>query len=358
MRIIIIKKRVSIFLTAIVTTGAVLAASAVLNTETVSAQYQGAVYTGEERSLICRGDRDYQTFMSAIISYDGFIEYWKDILVRYNFNYCLYQDIENLYNRLGKVRKQVREAFYSCADETTTRRLRDTYYELETMLFFLRKYVDVDNGNFIVRKDEDVIEDLKGFYVFNSGIFTNEKIMQLYAEFKARYEPRTKIYADCEDASWQLVIDKWNEFKESAGGITPALKQAKESAEKRWARLSESAKGIGDNFINGPFEVKINGLSAKEGLAQIAKEFEKNMPSGVTFETLSATVSAREQTYDYDRMQAKYETDYWVLYHDSSDEITRQIDNRLKLLDNIIINAFPFQNQTINCVKDINNHQC
>lgn len=322
------------------------------------AQYQGAVYTGPERSLVCRGDRDYQTFMSAIISYDGFLEYWKDILVRYNFNYCLYQDIESLYNRLSKVRKQVREAFYSCADETTVKRLRDTYYELETMLYFLRKYISVDNGTFIVREDADVINDFQGLYVFNSGIFTSEKIMELYAEFKTRYEPRIPIYQNCKDASWQMVIDKWNEFKESAGGITPALKQAKESAEKRWARLSESAKGIGDNFIEGLVDVKINGLSAKEGWGQIAAEFEKNMPDGVTFETYTATVAARTREYDFAKLETEYDAQYMVLYRESSDEITRQIDARLKLLDNIIVNSFPYQNQTIQCVKDIKDQQC
>ncbi len=323
-----------------------------------NAQYQGAINTGEDRSLICRGDRDYQTFMSAIISYDGFVEYWKDILVRYNYNYCLYQDIESLYGRLSKVRKQVREAFYSCADEATVKRLRDTYYELETMLYFLRKYISVDNGTFIVRKDADVINDFQGLYVFNSGIFTTEKIMELYAEFKTRYEPRIPIYQNCKDASWQMVIDKWNEFKESSGGITPALKQAKESAEKRWARLSESAKGIGDNFIGGLVDVKINGLAAKEGWGQIAAEFEKNMPEGVTFETYTATVAARTRAYDYDKMEAEYDAQYLVLYRESSDEITRQIDLRLKLLDNIIVNSFPYQNQTIHCVKDIKDQQC
>jgi hypothetical protein len=322
------------------------------------AQYHGAVYTGPERSLICRGDRDYQTFMSAIISYDGFVEYWKDILVRYNFNYCLYQDIESLYNRLSKVRKQIREAFYSCADESTVNRLKNTYYELETMLYFLRKYISVDNGTFIVRKDADVINDFHGLYVFNSGIFTSAKIMELYAEFKKRYEPRIPIYQNCKDADWQMVIDKWNEFKESAGGITPALKQAKESAEKRWARLSESAKGIGDNFIGGLVDFKINGLPAKEGWGQIAAEFEKNMPGGVTFETYTATVAARTREYDYAKLEAEYDAQYLVLYRESSDEITRQIDARLKLLDNIIVNSFPYQNQTIHCVKDIKDQQC
>ncbi len=323
-----------------------------------AAQYQGATFTGQERSLICRGDRDYQTFMSAILSYDGFIEYWKDILVRYNYNYCLYQDIDSLYNRINKVRKQIREAFYACEDETKMNRLKDSYYELETMLFFLRKYIDVDNGNFIVKSDAKVIDELRGFYVFNRGYFTEERIMELYDTFKRRYGPRVQVYRECKDQNWQMVIDKWNEFKESAGGIAPALQEAKESAEKRWARLSESTKDFGSEFIDGIVDFKINSLPAKEGWGQIAQELENNFPSGVTFEQYTAAIAQENQEYDYDRLQAEYEAQYAILYQQSSDEITRYIDIQLKTLDNIIENTFTYQNQTIHCVADINDHQC
>lgn len=322
------------------------------------AQFQGGGTGDGGQQLICRGDRDYQSFMSAIISYDGFVEYWRDILVRYNTNICLYEDIESLLNRLTKVRKQIRNAFYSCADESKVERLKRTYYELETMLFFLRKYVDVRNGNFTLRKDEDVMSDLRDFYVFNKGYFTDEKIAELYETFKRRYGTRIKAYQDCTDSTWQQVIDKWNEFKETAGGVTPALKQAKESAEKRWARLSESAEGMGEEFLKDIVVTRINGLPPEEGWGQIAAEFEKNMPGGVTFEELQAAVHQKGQERDYTVLENEYETQYALMYKESSDEITRLMEDRLIKLNSIIEGAFPYTNQTIHCVKDINDHQC
>jgi len=323
------------------------------------AQFQGGGSGEGGQQLICRGDRDFSTFMSSILSYDGFIEYWKDILVRYNANICLYEDIDSLFNRIKKVRTQIRKAFYACADEDKVAKLKNTYYELETKLFFLRKYIEVSSGNFIVRNDADVINEFRKFFVFNRGLLTDDKVMELYNKFKTEYGPRMKTYQDCTDSTWQQVIDKWNEFYDTAGGITPALKEAKKSTEKRWSRLSKAANNGWGDFSDRLDVLRINGLPAEEGLGQILEELEKNLPGGVSFSELQAATSEKQQERDYTVLESEYLSQYELLYKESSDEITRQIDSRLNKLNRDIIEAsFPYQNQTINCVSDINNQQC
>jgi hypothetical protein len=329
-----------------------------IQTSSVNAQFEPGG-TGEGgQQVICRGYRDWSTFISATISYDGFVEYWKDILVRYNTNICLYEDIDSLFNRIKKVRKQIRSAFYACEDPNKVDRLRNTYYELETMLFFLRNYIDTGNGQFIVRNDQTVINELRDFYVFNSGIFSEEKVLELYDTFKARYGARMKTYENCSDSSWGMVVDKWNEFKETAGGVAPALSKAKESAENRWAKLKQTSANFGEEFIDGIVAVKINGLSPEEGLTQIWEELKKNFPSGVTIEQLHAAKQLSDQKRNYEILEDDYEGQYFILYKESSDELTRLVEERLKTLNLIIETTFNPQHQTIHCVKDINDHQC
>jgi uncharacterized protein YeeX (DUF496 family) len=309
------------------------------------------------QQLICRGDRDFATFMSAIVSYDGFVEYWEDILVRYNRNICHYQDIDSLLQRLTKVRKQLRSAFYACAD---TKKLKETYYELETMLYYLRAAVEYDpvTREYSIKEDQKVINGLKDFFVYNSDDFTKEKTIELFEKFKEKYGSRMDAYTNCQDGDWRLLIEKWNEFKESAGGIGPALKQAKESAEKKWTKLSKSAEGLSDMKIMDKFGANINGLPAEEGWAAIAEEFKENLPNGATFEQLRATQEQSAKSREYDEISIEYEEQYSTRYRETSDEFARLIENRLIKLNEIIQLTYPYQNQTIHCVKNIKNKQC
>lgn len=171
--------------------------------------------TGQE--AFCRGDRDFTTFLSATISYDGFTEYWKDILGRYNTNICQYKDIESLLLRITKVRQSLRQAFYVCAE---TQKLKDTYYKLEAELFFLRKYIDTDYGTFKETNEQELLKDFKDDFVINKGYFTNDQVIELFDTFKQKYTQRLTTYRNCKDASWQDLVDKWQEFKDSVMGFS------------------------------------------------------------------------------------------------------------------------------------------
>jgi len=321
------------------------------------AQAQGGKLWNDSsgQQVICRGTRDWGTFISALISYDDFTEYWKDIFVRYNANICQYTDIDSLMTRITAVRKQIREAFYVCAD---TKKMKDTYYKLEAELFFLRKYVNTDNGQFLVVPDAQVQQDLKDYFVLNKGYFSDQQITDLFNQFKTKYSTRLETYKNCKDATWQNLLDKWNEFRTNAGGFGPAIKQASTSINKRWERMSNTPMKGGQSFLGGFVDARINGMPVKEGLDLIVQELNKNTPQGYTFDKLQATQDYKDQIAAENVDISNYIAQYQAQYAETADDYTFQIMSMLNQLDGIIQTTYPYENQTVQCVSRLNNKQC
>lgn len=314
------------------------------------AQYAGGG-TGQE--VICKtGYRDWSLFISSTIGYAEFTEYWKDILVRYNANLCHYQDVDSLVRRLDSVRKQIRRAFYVCAD---TKRLKETYYTLEAELFYARNFIETDKGQFLITNDARMLKKFKDNF---GDIFSRDQIDTLIARFKAKYSSKLEAFRNCADPSWDELVRKWQEFKESSGGIGPALQEATEQAESRWDRMKNTSMDLGRNFIGGFVDLKINGLPVEEGLDQIMDELKRNLPGGFTFEELQVAKDYSKQNVDYAKLEANYLTNYETLYKETSDELTHNVMFRLNMLNQIIETTYPYENQTIQCVARIVNKQC
>lgn len=315
------------------------------------AQYAGG---GTGREVICKsGYRDWSLFISSTLSYVEFTEYWKDILVRYNANLCHYQDIYALIRRLDTVRKQIRRAFYVCGDTT---RLKETYYRLEAEIFYARNFIETDNGQFIVVNETRLRKKFKDNF---SNIFTAQQMDELLEEFGERYSSKLEAYRNCADPSWDELVRKWQEFKESAGGIGPALQEAKEQAEERWDRMENTSMDLGRDFIGGFVDLKINGLPVEEGLDQIMNELNENTPGvGFTFDQLQASKASNMQFVEYETLEANYVINYITLYQETSDAFTNNVMSRLELLDDLIQFTYPFENQTIRCVDTIQKKQC
>jgi hypothetical protein len=314
------------------------------------AQYAGGG-TGQE--VICKtGYRDWSLFISSTLGYAEFTEYWKDILVRYNANLCHYQDIDTLVRRLDTVRKQIRRAFYVCRDTT---RLKETYYLLEAEIFYARNFIETDKGQFIVVNDARLRKKFKENF---SKVYNTVQLDALLEEFGEKYSSKLEAYRNCKDPSWDELVRKWKEFKETAGGIGPALQEAREQAEERWDRMANTSMDLGRDFIGGFVDLKVNGLPVEEGLDQIMAELDENMPGGYTFEQLQTSKDYKLKLVDYAELEASYIINYYTLYKETSDEFTNSVMQRLYWLNDIIETTHPFENQTIRCVETIVNKQC
>jgi hypothetical protein len=296
--------------------------------------------------------RDYITFLSSVIGYDDFIEYWKDILVRYSSNICQYQDIETLRLRIVKIREQIRKAFYVCAD---TSKMKDSYYRLEAELSYVRKFINVNNGSFYSTPEADVLKDLKSYL---GDKYSEDQVLEFFNGFKAKYEPKLDGYKNCVDPGWSALTAKWKEFTETMAGLGPSITQAGADIEKHWKRMANTPLNLSRDFIGGFLDARVNGLSPKQGLEQIKAEFEKNSPQGYTFSQIQAATQLEAQRYDGQKLEQDFLTQYQTLYGETKDVFTGEIVDRMDLLNKIIVATYPYVNQTTLCVKTIKDKQC
>ena len=56
---------------------------------------------------------EWDTFVSSTISVDEFLEYWTDILVRYNQNTCYYMDIQHVLKQIDTTRSDPSQSYFS-----------------------------------------------------------------------------------------------------------------------------------------------------------------------------------------------------------------------------------------------------
>jgi len=296
--------------------------------------------------------RDYGIFLSSVIGFGDFIEYWKDILVRYNANICQYNDIETLRQRIVKVRLQLVDAFGVCAD---TSKLKDTYYRLEAELSYLRKYINVGNGTFNETPDADVLADLRGYLGDN---YTDQEIMDFFNGFKEKYTPKLDGYKNCVDPGLDQLLKKWKEFTESMAGLGPSIAQAGADIEKHWTRMANTPLNLNRDFIGDILDARVNGLPPAMGMQQITDAFKANSPQGYTFSQLQAATQLDTQTYDDAKLEQQYLAQYQTLYAETKDTYSGELISRLDLLNQIIVATYPYQIQTIQCVQSIKDKQC
>ena len=313
--------------------------------------------SGTSKELFCRGDRDFTAFLSSTVdlSLDGTNEYFKDIFYRYPTSYCQYLDVYDLIKRINKVQDQIRTAFENCSDTTT---LVYTYHKLEAELYYVRKVFD--NGN--VTPDNQMMQQMHDEFVTNDNYFSEDDMTKIYTLIKSKYAAKIAqggLYSSCsQNTSWDDLVNKWNEFYDSAGGFGPALKEASDGISKHWDKLAQTAGDLKNWRIADLVKVKINGLDFKEGLKQILDELRRNSPGGIhIYDSLVAQQNSGNKV-DEKVLAAKYQAEYEILYKETGDEYTKQILNKLDLLNAIITKTYVQQNKAIQCLKNTNKRQC
>ncbi len=313
--------------------------------------------SGSGKELFCRGGSDFSLFLHATLDYDNFVEYFRDFIPfagRYSQKVCWYQDIESVRKRLNKVRDQIRQAYYFCQD---TSKLRATYYRLEAELYYLRKFIFVERGKVIVRPSQEILSDMTEKFAYSKGYFTAEQMNTLFQELQTKHEGKINEYTECKDADWDALVKKWEDFKTNLGGLG-AAKDAARSIGQKWDRMANTPLNLGRDFFGGFVDMRINGLSTKEGLTQITDELKKNLPGGFNFYQLQYEQSVAAERYDTQKEEQEYLGRYQAVYRESSDEFMQSTMLKLDLLNEIVKSTYEFQNQTILCTKDIGEKQC
>lgn len=378
--------KISIFLTAAV-------AILLLSAQWFPARAQDDMtYTpsGTGQELVCRGSRNWAAYGVAIwnqfMDPRDLTEYFKDLLIRYNDNFCLYEDIYGKLKSVDKAREGIRKAFYNC---TSSDKLKDTYYSIESEIYFLRYYIVY--GPYVSDEGESKVGyHIKAKYPdadwhdFNEELFPEEqKRIDLYNKFKSTYGGRMETYDQCKDPSIETLILK---FKDDIDYLEQTVKQAGKAISQKAKRLANTASSLYNSVRSGEYfknmlEARINGMPCpllgsligteeekKENRAQcgmaikdIYDAIKANTPlvgSGISFETVHNTAQkAKEQAQiivKKTNVMAKYE----FMFYEGSDNLVQEILKTLGQLSNILDQSFPVENQTINCVRSVGKSQC
>lgn len=314
--------------------------------------------------LICKGGtRDWIAFLSAVISYDDFVEYWRDIIgmppafvnSRYSANYCLFLDVDNLLNQVKKAREQVRKAFYACDPNADS--FKKTYYKREAELFFLRKYINVSSGTIIPVNEQKVYDQLSAYYVLDKGAFTKDEIKQLFDQFKSKYAARMQSYIECKDPGWEDLMLKIRELRDNVkGGF--GIKEAAETIKNSFNKVINTPLKRSGNFLGGLLDGKINGVSPLQAWGDIMQEVSRNAPNGYSFDQLNTATVTEQSRYDNAIAKATYLAQYEALYKNSSADIFSSIMDSLTGLEGIITKSFNYINQTTQCAKGLLDKAC
>lgn len=209
--------------------------------------------------------KGWRQFLSALIGYEGFVDYTRDLFVL-SWKWPMYfADINNVELQLNKSRYAVMSAFMRC-DTNRLKSVTQAYYKLEAELYFLRHFVDVSGGflNFKTesRGNRDQFRDemLDFFALRKESSDPNQDkalFMGYFDEFEGKYSGRAEQYSGYGDdpiyndisSKFDGLIKTFKDFgKESAalgGDVKKAGKEALEAGKKGLSALAHPINTLG-----------------------------------------------------------------------------------------------------------------
>ncbi len=306
--------------------------------------------SGSGKQLFCT--RDFSNFINNGLDFngEGFIDYWNDILVIYNTNYCQYSDIDSLLNRIDKARKQIRQAFYVC-DTATATRVASQYYQLSAELYYLRHFVNITNPPnpkasekekaLNVIKDSSVRKKFMNMFVNDLKYFDADTGNRVFEQLEAKYASKIEAYQNCSDPNLGMLTDRINNIKNTLnqlkllGDRFQAKVEARNNARDKRLKenpgiLSAFSAHNAAEFFNSVFNIRLNNEPIKETTVweQISNTYKQNklggnltaekdnieVPRGIKFNDIADDLSLiKRRDMDVD-MDIKFVTSYDLKY--------------------------------------------
>lgn len=202
---------------------------------------------------------NFGVFVSSVIGYNDFTEYWQDIGKGLKHKTAHFNAINNVLTKLDRIRKAIRDAYLRC-DQVAVDELEKTYYKAQVELKYVRNY-----------NDKNILRTLKEEF---QSRFNAEEISAIYAELEAGYKPYHIEWDSAKTAEIRELIEAWNRFLETfsqAGKdfVASAKDVAKEGVKQF---KPEEHKTIGsaivDYFIER-LEVRMENVSAPLSIRDI-----------------------------------------------------------------------------------------
>jgi len=328
------------------------------------------------QQLFC--NRDFSNFLAnglEIRLLDK--DYWLDILTipgystsRYSANICRYNDIASILNRINSARQRLRQAFYVC-DITTTDVVTQQYYQLEAELYYLRHYAD----NQLV-EDRNFQKKFMDLFINQEKYFSQEKGVQLYQSFKAKYDAKRKTYEQCEDPGLATLKNKLNELASLLDTLDKIGQQFSRNLDQKTKKSEErieknsmfSAKSFGD-FINRAVDFRVNGDDITDptyweqltsGDTGALNALNVNLPFTGNYSQSQALsdINFAQTRNDTRDLEIDYTTEYEAKYLINDDQFTAEAVTNLNTLLGIVESTYPELTKVASCTKMIVDKQC
>jgi len=298
-------------------------------------------------------ERDWLTFISTIISYNDFMEVWRDVFERYPKNVCYYTDIANLQKQMESARTNLRKTISLCGSNIVN--LKTAYYELEAELYFLRNFVDISQSEIKQKPAKNLYEELKRNFAFEKEYFSEAKAKELFDKFAAKYKDRvTQTYKKCVDPDMQQLILKWDR-------LVKTIKEMGSKTEKmaeEWNKAINAPINRTDIANNSFLETRINNLPLKQAPDAVYKELMKASGGTPTIDVYQQSLAKVDETYSKKVDVVSTTAEYDALYKKSSDDIALDFETKLKELNTIIKDSYKPIESLTECIKKTGSRQC
>lgn len=202
---------------------------------------------------------NFGVFMSSVIGYSDFTEYWQDIGKSLKHKTAHFNAINNVLTKLDRIRKAIRDAYLRC-DQIAVDKLKKTYYKAQVELKYVRNY-----------NDKNILRTLKEKF---KDYFTAEAIGSIYAELEAGYKPYHAEWDSAKTAEIRELIEAWNRFLEtfSQGGkdfVASAKDVAKEGVKQFKPEEHKAPMTAVVDYLLEHLEVRMENVSAPLSIRDI-----------------------------------------------------------------------------------------
>ncbi len=346
---------------------------------------------GSGAQLFCK--RDFSNFLTNGIDFDGegFLDYWNDILVIYNSNYCRYLDIDSLLNQIDSARKQIRQAFYVC-DNATSSRVAAQYYQLSAELYYLRHFINTaetpNPKSSDTEKAQKVLPDpqIKALFmqkfVNEKKYFDQQTGLEVFERIRQKYESKLENYRNCVDPNLEQLFQRIDNIKTNLGAATQLWTKFNDRRKARFSAMQKridanpglisafGASSVGD-FFNRVVDLRINAetpgestiweqvtFAAKENAPFSSNNQIKMTSQPMTFDSVKADLKTIEVRENDNAMDLQYVAEYDLKYRQVQGVGLDKVRDNLDTLKDIIKKTFDPLDKVQVCTANIVGKQC
>ncbi len=297
---------------------------------------------------------EWDTFISSTISVDEFLEYWTDILIRYNRNTCYYMDIQYVLKQIDTTRSALRKAILACDDDQVGP-LKTRFYELKLELDYLRLFVSfADKGGRLI-SEEKVYKQLKEKYVDTGLDFTKEEFDILFDRYQTKYKGNfSSIYQRCSDGSIKQLVDRWDKLVETLKSMQASSKAVKADFDRA---INKPPQGM-QNFIKNLEQAQKESIEAQKNPEEIFNQTTQETGTEPTIDQLTVAIEENKQDYQEKIQQASLTAKYEALYKHGGDSLAESYEKVLKDLDKIVKDSYKPLEDLKRCAKESADRQC